>query len=109
MIQTAPACPFARMHDVHRRLHKTKATQPQAQAKIHVLVVPKQHICCANKIDAGNSGAVAAVFEAIPKIAKQLGIISYRVINNCGEKAGQSVLHLHFHLLYDEKLGAKIV
>ena len=79
------------------------------QAKIHVLVVPKQHICCANAIDSGNSGVVAAVFEAIPKIAKQLGIDSYRVINNCGEKAGQSVLHLHFHLLYDEKLGAKIL
>lgn len=79
------------------------------QAKIHVLVVPKEHICCANKIDTSNSGAVAAVFEAIPKIAKQLGIESYRVINNCGEKAGQSVMHLHFHLLCDEKLGAKIV
>ncbi len=79
------------------------------QAKIHVLVVPKQHICCANAINADNSGAVAAVFEAIPKIARQLGIDSYRVINNCGEKAGQSVLHLHFHLLYDEKLGAKIL
>jgi len=79
------------------------------QAKIHVLVVPKQHICCTNAINSDNSEAVAAVFEAIPKIANSLGIESYRVINNCGEKAGQSVMHLHFHLLNDEKLGAKIV
>ena len=79
------------------------------QAEIHVLVVSKRHICCANAIDASNSGAVAAVFEAIPKIANKLGIDNYRVINNCGEKAGQSVMHLHFHLLNGEKLGAKIV
>jgi len=79
------------------------------QAKIHVLVVPKKHIDSANAVDTENSDAVSAVFEAIPKIAKKLGIESYRVINNCGEKAGQSVMHLHFHLLYDDKLGAKIL
>ena len=79
------------------------------QAKIHVIVIPKQHICCANAIDENNCGAVAAVFTAIPKIAKELGIDSYRLINNCGEAAGQTVKHLHFHLIFDEKLGEKLI
>lgn len=79
------------------------------QAKIHVLVLPKQHICCANGINESNADAVAKIFTAIPKIAKTLGIDSYRIINNCGAAAGQTVMHLHFHLLFDEKLGEKMI
>ena len=80
------------------------------QAPTHFLVIPKQHICCANAIDESNSAAVTAVFTAIPKIAKALGLDAYRIINNCGEAAGQTVMHLHFHLLYDDsKLAAKLV
>ena len=82
----------------------------EPQAQVHVLVIPKQHICCANAIDESNSAAVTAVFTAIPKIAKALGLDAYRIINNCGEAAGQTVMHLHFHLLYDDsKLAAKLV
>ena len=70
------------------------------QAPVHVLVVPKKHICCADKIDSENSVYVAKVFEAIPKIASQLGLSNgYRIINNCGEDGGQTVHHLHFHLM----------
>lgn len=79
------------------------------QAKIHVLVVPKLHIPSANELNAENCGAVADVFAAVPKIAEKLGIDSYRIINNCGEAAGQTVKHLHFHLLFDEKLGEKLI
>lgn len=79
------------------------------QAPIHVLVVPKAHICCANDVDETNSDAAARVFEAIPKIAKALGIDSYRVINNCGKLAGQTVMHLHFHILSGEKMGEKLL
>lgn len=82
----------------------------EPQAQVHVLVIPKQHICCANAIDESNSAAVTAVFTAIPKIAKALGLDAYRIINNCGEAAGQTVMHLHFHLLSDpEKLGAHLI
>lgn len=69
-------------------------------APVHVLVVPKDHICCADAITAENSAAIAKVFEAIPKIAKAEGLTNgYNVLNNCGEAGGQTVMHLHFHLL----------
>lgn len=69
------------------------------QAPVHVLAVPKEHICCANAVTAENSKYVAHIFEKLPEIAKSQGIDSYRIINNCGDDAGQTVKHLHFHLL----------
>ncbi len=74
-------------------------------APVHYLIIPKQHICCANGIDETNSNFVAKVFEAAAKIAKAEGIESYRIINNCGEDAGQTVMHLHFHMLAGVKMG----
>ncbi len=75
------------------------------QAPVHILVVPKTHICCADKIDADNSIYVAKIFEAIPVIAKQAGLENgYRIINNCGKDACQTVLHLHFHILGGKQL-----
>ena len=69
------------------------------QAPTHFLVVPKEHICCANAITADNSAVVAHCFEVIAKICKELGVESYRIVNNCGDQAGQTVKHLHFHVL----------
>lgn len=70
-------------------------------APVHVLIVPKQHIASSLEVDAENSAAIAKVFEAAAKIARQLGLEQdgYRIVNNCGEKAGQTVFHIHFHLL----------
>lgn len=79
------------------------------QSEVHALVVPKQHICCANAINNENSAVVAYIFEKIPEIAKLLGISDYRIINNCGEGAGQTVMHLHFHILSGANLGEKLV
>ena len=80
------------------------------QAPVHVLVVPKEHIPCADAIDESNSLYVAKCFEAIAKIAKTEGLATgYRVINNCGEDGGQSVQHLHFHLIGGVKLSEKII
>ena len=76
------------------------------QAPVHVLIVPKQHIACADEIDETNSAAVAHIFEVIPKIAAAEGLTNgYRIINCCGEDGGQTVFHLHFHLLGGRKLG----
>lgn len=76
------------------------------QAPVHVLVVPREHICCANAVNGSNSAVVAKVFEAIPKIAEAEGLTNgYRVINNCGEDGGQTVMHLHFHILGGKPLG----
>ncbi len=81
---------------------------PQAPAPI--LLVPKKHICCTRAINSENSFYVAKCFEAIAKIAKAEGLDNgYRVINNCGEDGGQTVMHLHFHLLGGVKLGEKMV
>ncbi len=78
-------------------------------APVHILVVPKKHICCANDISAENSVEVARVFEAIPQIASKAGLVNgYRVINNCGTDADQTVLHLHFHILGGKKLPEKL-
>ena len=75
-------------------------------APVHVLVVPKTHVCCADKIDASNSGCVAKIFEAIPKIAKALGLEKgYRIVTNIGEHGCQSVKHLHFHVLGGTQLS----
>ncbi len=75
------------------------------QAPVHLLVIPKEHIPSANGITEENSGAVAKIFEAIPRIAASAGLNNgYRVITNCGEDACQSVLHLHFHILGGKKL-----
>lgn len=75
------------------------------QAPVHILIVPKAHIAGADEITAENSSAVAAVFEAIPKIAELEGLKNgYRVITNCGEDGCQSVRHLHFHLVGGKKL-----
>ena len=80
------------------------------QAPVHILVVPKEHIPCADAIDAENSVCVAKCFEAVAKIAKSEGLdTGYRVINNCGEDGGQSVQHLHFHLVGGRKLSEKIL
>ena len=80
------------------------------QAPVHILVVPKQHIASADEIDGSNSGCAAKCFEAIAKIAKDEGLNNgYRVINNCGEDGGQTVKHLHFHLLGGVKLGEKML
>lgn len=79
----------------------------EPQAPHHVVIVPKVHIESANAIDEKNSKFVAAVFEAVPKIAKQLGFAEngYRVVNNCGNDGGQTVMHLHFHLMGGREFG----
>lgn len=80
------------------------------QTPVHVLFIPKKHICCANEVNEENAEYVAHIFTVIPKVAKELGVENgYRLINNCGADAGQTVMHLHFHLLGGKKLDEKIV
>ncbi len=70
------------------------------QAPLHVVIVPKIHIKSAAEITAENSVYVAKIFEAVAKIAAQEGLEKgFRVVNNCGEDGGQTVGHLHYHLL----------
>lgn len=79
------------------------------QAPVHILIVPKQHICCADAINSENSSVVAHIFESIPQIAANAGLRNgYRVITNCGEDGCQSVKHLHFHLVGGTKLSEQM-
>ena len=78
-------------------------------APVHILCVPKVHIASANDINAENSGAVAHIFEKLSESAASQGITSYRIINNCGADAGQTVMHLHFHLIGGTEMGEKLI
>ena len=78
-------------------------------APTHILVIPKTHIPSVDGITAENSALVAKIFEVIPKIAAEEGLVNgYRVISNCGEDAGQSVKHLHFHILGGKQLPLEL-
>ena len=79
------------------------------QAPTHILVVPKAHIDSCNGITAENSAVVAHIFEVIPQIAAAEGLTGgYRVVSNCGADAGQTVFHIHFHILGGRDLGPKM-
>lgn len=76
------------------------------QAPVHFLVIPKNHVDSAFCIDENNSSIVAHIFEVIAKIAKELNLENgYRVVTNVGEDGGQSVKHLHFHVLAKRSLA----
>ena len=79
------------------------------QTPTHILVVPKTHIQDANGITAENSAVIAHIFTVIPQIAKAEGLENgYRVVTNCGADAGQTVAHLHFHILGGKPLELKM-
>lgn len=77
----------------------------EPKAPVHLLVIPKAHLSGVRDVDGSNSGVVAHIFEVIPCIAQQLGLTDYRIVTNNGPDAGQTVFHLHFHLLAGGKLG----
>lgn len=78
------------------------------QAPIHIVVIPKKHV--KNVVEA-DSKIIADLFEAINAIAKDKKIdqTGFRVITNCGKDGGQTVEHLHFHILAGTKLEEKMV
>ena len=79
------------------------------QAPTHILVIPKAHIPGVSAITAENSAIVAHIFEIIPQIAKAEGLEGgYRVVSNCGADAGQTVFHLHFHILGGKALSLEM-
>ena len=100
------------------------------QAPVHTLIVPKKHIENIEALDFSHMGGekchqdanennegpcdgryIKEIFKAIKEVAKLRGVSDsgYRIISNCGKDAGQSVMHLHFHLLAGKELGEKIV
>ena len=75
-------------------------------APVHFLVIPKEHIQSVDAVNAQNSEVVAYIFA---KIAKKAGIENgYRVVSNCGHDAGQTVPHLHFHVLGGKEMNWEV-
>lgn len=77
------------------------------QAPTHIILIPKAHIPSANELTEENAGVVGHIFAVAAKVAKEQGFADsgYRIVNNCGEDGGQTVGHLHFHLLAGRNLG----
>ena len=74
-------------------------------APTHILVIPKEHIPSVDGVNGENAAVVAHIFTVIPQIAKAEGLVNgYRVVSNCGPDAGQTVNHLHFHILGGKQL-----
>ncbi len=70
------------------------------KAPVHILIIPKQHIKSAAEVTAENSSVVAHIFEVAAKIAADMNLSDgFRIVTNCGDSAGQTVKHLHFHML----------
>ena len=80
------------------------------QSPVHFLVVPKEHISGPSAINSQNEAVVGHIYSVIAMLSKELGYENgYRVIANCGEDGGQTVKHLHFHVLAGKKLGENII
>ena len=84
------------------------------EAPVHILVVPKKHIESVNGPTVHTDkkkNIIGKIFLAIKKIAKEQGLAErgYRVVSNCGKDAGQTVMHLHFHILGGKELGEKVL
>ena len=76
------------------------------KAPFHVLIIPKAHIASAAELDETNSAVVSHVFCVAAKLAKQFELKNgFRLVNNCGTDGGQTVQHLHFHMLAGRLLG----
>ena len=79
----------------------------EPQAPVHILIIPKEHIASANDLNDRNCAIVGHIFSVAAKIAKSEGIEKggYRIVNNCGADGGQTVGHLHFHMLGGRSLA----
>lgn len=80
-------------------------------APVHVLIVPRKHIKNISALEDGDEKYIISVTKAIKEVARKKGVLEsgFRIINNCGFDAGQTINHLHFHLIGGKSLGEKII
>lgn len=79
------------------------------QAPTHILVIPKLHLTGVSQITAQHAQLIGHIFTVIPQIARQEGLEGgYRIVSNCGPDAGQTVEHLHFHILGGKALNTEM-
>ena len=70
-------------------------------APVHVLIIPKKHVATLRDVGEAEGELIGAIFTAANGIAREKGVAEegFRMVVNCGENGGQTVFHLHFHLL----------
>ena len=82
-------------------------------APVHVLIVPRRHFADLNELAANPDGiaVMGTVLNAVPKVAAAAGVLEsgYRLINNCGSDAGQTIRHVHFHLIGGQAMGERLL
>lgn len=80
------------------------------QAPVHLLVIPKTHIATLNDLPGQESELVTEIFTTVQKLAKDFGIAEsgYRTVINCNEEGGQTVFHLHVHVIGGKQLGGSM-
>lgn len=81
------------------------------EAPVHILIVPKAHITSVMELDESNAGVLADIHLAAKKIAVKLGISEsgFRLISNCGPDSGQTIFHLHYHLVGGVHMGTRVI
>ncbi|MBE6954408.1 MAG: histidine triad nucleotide-binding protein [Ruminococcaceae bacterium] len=75
-------------------------------APTHFLVIPKEHFASAAEVTEENAPVIGHIYKVIAKLARELNLDGFRVVTNCGEIAGQTVHHIHFHVLSGKELGS---
>ena len=77
------------------------------QAPVHILVIPRKHLATLNDVSADDAALMAKLFDVARKLAKQFGVSEsgYRTVFNVGEDTGQTVFHLHLHVIGGRKLS----
>ncbi len=92
---------------VHEDEHVLAFRDISPQAPTHVLIIPRKHIASSNSLEAGHAGILSAMFQAARRIADFEGIAGtgYRLVFNCNEDAGQTVFHIHMHLLGGRRMA----
>ena len=75
------------------------------QAPVHVLIIPKKHIERADEVSEEDLDIFKDIFAAVKKVKEKLGVDDVRLVFNCGPKAGQTVYHIHLHVLAGRVFG----
>lgn len=77
------------------------------QAPTHILIIPKTHYTTLNDVPASDSALLGEMLSTATQIAREIGVdeSGYRVVMNCNKDGGQSVYHIHLHLLAGRQLG----
>ena len=88
---------FAAINDIH------------PQAPVHLLVIPERHVDSFHDIGAFDAEESKRMLGFVAATAKKAGLDDYRVVVNAGERAGQTIFHLHWHILGGRELGGRLV